>query len=347
MSINFGSCIHRNLKEDPKINGDDSYIFVKPRTLEKDISLYAQEEFTSCLLNSILLGREKEFRSFNSKRHTGLQSGQNIFYISIFKGKTVFTYAPMNKDSDETFKDAVNKIASLLPYAPSTILVKHPLLHCAISLRFITIDKQDSTLYFFRENDCYPYQINKEILEHLANNVKQLASIEYQTYFAITGEDLSIPLESNDSLDYNHKCRPHADPRCNYVFSEDPAFFSHMIVISKDPIPGQTPIPWTKTGIYADYAPKDYITKVANGIFPDLIRITECERRIFFLSSKQDNVIEITGKYPTIEGEAELFADAPSVKSIEINKLKKQKTKSKQNDPKLEKILQIQSLRSR
>lgn len=69
-----------------------------------------------------------------------------------------------------------------------------------------------------------------------------------------------------------------------------------MVILSDKIIPGQKPIPWTKDGIYADYAPSEYITKVANGIFPDLLSVKECEKMIFFTQ----NGVTIDGKFPKI-----------------------------------------------
>ncbi|KAK8845827.1 hypothetical protein M9Y10_020750 [Tritrichomonas musculus] len=303
MSINFGSCIHRNMKEDPDLN---SYKFVRPKTLETDISLFAQEEFSSALLNALLQGHESEFNAFNTMRHTGNESGKAIFYPSMFKNKCVYTYAPLNKQGDQTFKDAVEKVFELMPFTPSVVLVRYPLLNCAIGINFITIDKSNSNVYFFKENNCFPYQINKDTLQYLLSRVSEFSKIDNKTFIAITGEMLSISIDSEKPINFDSIRRPTVDPKCNSVFSDDPYFYSHMVILSDTQIPGQTPIPWTKTGIYADYAPSDYITKVANGIFPDLANVKESKKRIFFMfpnnnnnPNKSQEQIEIEGNYPT------------------------------------------------
>ena len=296
MVTNYGSCIHRNLKDDP-IDDDETYKFVRPRTLTADISLFAQEEFASCLLNVLLQGNEEGFRQFNALRHTGIESSKIIFCPSLFKKDCIFTYAPINKRSDDIFKRAVKQASLLLPYTPSTILIRHQLLHCAIAINFLIVDKPNSSVYFFKENDCYPYQINKETLNFMLDNVDELSCVQNQTFIAITGEMLSIPLDSENNVNFDSVRRPTIDPKCNYVFSDDSYFYNHMIILSDKKIPGQTPIPWTKNAIYADYAPADYITKVANGIFPDLLSVKECEKMIFFYQN-----VTINGSYPSTLG---------------------------------------------
>ena len=302
MQTNYASYVHRNLKEDPIIVGEENYSFVKPKIYVSDYSLFAQEEFSKCLLEAMLLDSQDKFHKFNLFHHSGKESGKLLFHISQFnengENKSIFTYAPQDKNANELFIKSVQSIALLMPFTPSTILVRHPILQCAIAVRYHGSKLPNNSIYFFKNSNCYPYQINKETLQYMISHVNELSNIQNQTYIAITGEMFSFPLYSeNTSSDYQKIRRPTIDPKCNFVFSDDEYFYSHMVILSQTPIPHQTPIPWTKSGIYADIAPEDYITRIANGIFPELFKVTKSGTRVFFIDSNL-NEIQFEGNYP-------------------------------------------------
>lgn len=72
-------------------------------------------------------------------------------------------------------------------------------------------------------------------------------------------------------------------------FSDDPFYFSHLVILTKNKILYQKPIPWTKNAIYPDYEISDYMIKVANSIFPDFLNITKCDRRAIFILNHKKN----------------------------------------------------------
>ena len=95
---NFGTYVHRNIKKDPIQENVENYSILKPKILVSDISLYNQEEFSSCLLSAILIDSQDKFHKFNALSHSGNESGKMLFYISQFNGekenKSIITYAP-------------------------------------------------------------------------------------------------------------------------------------------------------------------------------------------------------------------------------------------------------------
>ena len=301
MQKNYGAYIHRNIKEDPYHKNEGNYSFLKPKILVSDISLYNQEEFSSCLSNAILSDSKDKFHKCNALSHSGSDSGKMLFYISQFNdgngNKSIIAIAPRDEETDKSFKNSVQNISLLMPFAPSTILVRHPVLQCAVAIRYFGNNLSNNSIYFFNETcKYYPYQININTLNFMINKINTLFSIENQTFIAITGEMLSYPFDSESTISYDSIKRPTVDPKCNTVFSDDSYFFSHMVIISEIKTPGENPINWTKRGISSDYVHEDYITHISNSIFPGFFKVTKKCNRVFFMESNKQ--IKINGRYP-------------------------------------------------
>ena len=157
------------------------------------------------------------------------------------------SYIPRDDEGREMLKNAINVISDIIQFVPSTIVVKHNVLKCVVSITGVGTNQYNTGVYLFnKKDDIYPYPINRKTIDYLYNNKEKLKSINSELVVAITGEKLSFSInedeftfETNNENNNDYKkpklCR-------NQVFPYDQN--SNMFILSKNKINGIDTLEW-------------------------------------------------------------------------------------------------------
>lgn len=68
-------------------------------------------------------------------------------------------------ECNQIFNNAIKYTELLIPYVPSSIIIKKPDLKCAVSIRKDWLNKITSTAHFFEGNHFFAYKINMNSIQ--------------------------------------------------------------------------------------------------------------------------------------------------------------------------------------
>ncbi|KAK8860803.1 hypothetical protein M9Y10_012480 [Tritrichomonas musculus] len=316
--INYGALIHCDLEEEEKNP------IPHPISIETTSQLI--NDFSEPLIESYLSENLVHFKKFCRERWNRNDEGNCLLFksqdtISESNTKYYFSFIPKDEEAKELFNEASKIIEPLLAYTPSTLLIKHPNLKCTIAIRGVGTDKIDSSVHFFTDNDYFPYQLNKRTIMFLIRNIHHLSSLDESISIGMTGESFCYPLgdSSFKRQNYSRVWYPQSNSKCSSVFSNEPFFYSHLVMLSRVEFSKYSEflLPWDSNTSSLEIVEDDLILHAANEIAREIITVRKSFSRL--LLTTDDSYIKTKGSFNRMYSHDDLFLHRKKKETGEIN----------------------------
>ena len=277
-------------------NDDDINEFI-PHPISVETSKMLDNDFSLQLLESYFCCSDHFLR---------YESLNTLFYkskemITNSEGQecTLISFIPKERSSIQEFIESVEKLEKLIPFTPSTLLVKNSDLNCVVSLYGDGTSKINSTVHSFYDNDFFAYRFDKETIEYLIENIEQIKKCPDTLSIAITGESMCYPLTKYDCppcIRRNELYRPQSFSSTPYVFNIEQVFHNHLVMVSNTRIKNfeSYVIPWIQESRYGyDYEENSLIQR-ANNVAKNTITFSHSLNRLIF--STPESILQVKGR---------------------------------------------------
>ena len=292
--LNYGYLIH-------SYNVDESLDF-KPHPISIKSSFVLNNEFSTPLLNAYFWKDVELFQQFSGVLFF---NSQEACYDKDDKECSLISFIPLKEDAIEKFNNAAKIIEDLLPYTASTILVQNHELKCVVSLHSDGNERINISVHFFENDDYFPYQINKDTIEYLHENIEELKAGSKNLSIAITGESLSYPLDKTNEK-FSKINNPYSNFQTPFVFNNNESLNSNLVMISiqkiedldeKNYLLTWESLPETELD---DEQKEKAVIHTANNIAKETIEFRRSFTRLIF--TQDDSILQVKGRSPISYG---------------------------------------------